>query len=83
MTLSFESVITRAEAEATMNQAQALLRWEATLSTSKKAELFKLLSPNPGERHLLTLKNGWFGRANAEVVIDEHYVRDQRRMFAV
>ncbi|CAN0052175.1 unnamed protein product [Discosporangium mesarthrocarpum] len=73
MTTSYEKVLKGATAQALMNRAEALVKWESIMSQREREKAFRRVSPPKGGRLHITL-GGWFGDSTTEVFVDDHRV---------
>ncbi|CAM9904583.1 unnamed protein product, partial [Laminaria digitata] len=66
MTSGYTEVVSGANAQAMMNRAAALVKWEGIMSERTRVKSFRSISPGKGKRSHITLK-GWFGGDATEV----------------
>ncbi|CAM9702185.1 unnamed protein product [Ascophyllum nodosum] len=66
MTNGYTKVESRATAQAMMNRAAALVKWEGIMSDRERRKAFNSVAPGKGKRAHITLK-GWFEGGIAEV----------------
>ncbi|CAM9702258.1 unnamed protein product [Ascophyllum nodosum] len=66
MTSSYTTVVNGATAQAMMNRAAALVKWEGIMSDRERRKAFSSVAPAKGKRVHISLK-GWFGGGVTEV----------------
>eukprot|EP00903_Cladosiphon_okamuranus_P011708 g11011.t1 len=70
MTSGYTEVVKGATAQAMMNRAAALVKWEGIMTDKTRREAFRRVAPGRGKRSHITL-TGWFGGAATEVFCSE------------
>ncbi|CAN0285897.1 unnamed protein product [Pylaiella littoralis] len=74
MTNGYTEVVMMAAAQATMNRAAALVKWEGIMTDATRGKAFRKVAPDRGKRSHITL-TGWFGGAPTEVFCNEEGAR--------